>query len=115
MDTLIELGKIKKGEWEMKITLITFKDAVNLRKCLGVWLVFLLIFKSVGFAFPVKVSDSPTNDLGLRVTTILNAKKSIRMNIYEMTSEDIADALLNRIEAGIQVDILEEGQPVGGL
>jgi hypothetical protein len=49
------------------------------------------------------------------VSAIQSAQQSILLNIYELTSPQIADALLKRIQAGVQVEIIEEGQPVGGL
>ena len=65
------------------------------------------------FAFPIFVSNAPASDLSLTLETIKSAKKSLHVNIYEMTSQDIANALLDRINAGIHVEILMEGQPVG--
>lgn len=66
-------------------------------------------------AIDIQLADAPTNDLNLTVTAIQTAKRSLLLNIYELTSPAIADALADRIRAGVDVSILEEGQPVGGL
>ena len=66
-------------------------------------------------AFPVVVSEAPTDNLSLTVGAIKSAKQSLYMNIYEFTSSEIADAVLDRIQNGVTVQIIEEGQPVGGL
>ena len=67
------------------------------------------------FAFPVEVSNAPSSDLALTIHAIQSAKKSLLLNVYELTSQDIADAIVQQIHAGIQVEILQEGQPVGGI
>jgi phosphatidylserine/phosphatidylglycerophosphate/cardiolipin synthase-like enzyme len=67
------------------------------------------------WAIGIHVADAPDNDLSLTLAAIESAQTSIQLNIYELTSPAIADALLDRIHAGVRVEILEEGQPVGGL
>ena len=66
-------------------------------------------------AFPVDVAQAPRNDLYLTLRTIQNARKSLLVNIYEMKSPDVADALIDRIRNGVHVEVLMEGQPVGGM
>ncbi|MBC7693571.1 MAG: hypothetical protein H7222_17530 [Methylotenera sp.] len=66
-------------------------------------------------AAQIEVADAPDSDLALTLSAISGARRSLAVNIYELTSPQIADALLERIKSGIHVDILEEGQPVGGL
>jgi phosphatidylserine/phosphatidylglycerophosphate/cardiolipin synthase-like enzyme len=81
---------------------------------LGILLV--LGFAAPAFAdFSVRVAEAPTNNLALTVSAIQHAHQSIYLNIYEFTSPDIADALIGRINAGVHVEVLEEGQPVGGM
>lgn len=63
----------------------------------------------------VEVADAPSNDYTLLLKSIQGAERSITVNIYELTSPEIANALQERIDAGIHVEILEEGQPVGGM
>ncbi|MGZ6331407.1 MAG: phospholipase D-like domain-containing protein [Bdellovibrionota bacterium] len=69
----------------------------------------------LAWAIDVEVAEAPTTDLGLAVAAIQSAQSTLLLNIYELTSPQIADALLGRINAGVQVEIIEEGQPVGGL
>jgi cardiolipin synthase A/B len=66
-------------------------------------------------ATSVRPAEAPGNDLGLTVDAIESAQTSILINSYELSSTEIANAVLDRINAGIQVSILQEGQPVGGL
>lgn len=66
-------------------------------------------------AHPIRVSEAPDNNLALTLSAIQSAQQSLLVNIYEMTSPEIMSALQERIEAGVRVVILEEGQPVGGL
>ena len=63
---------------------------------------------------PVTLSDSPTNDLGLALSAIASAQKNLLINAYELQCTEIVDAIQERISAGVDVRILEEGQPVGG-
>lgn len=63
----------------------------------------------------VDVAEAPTTDLQLTLNAINSAQSSLYMNIYELSSPEIADALIARIQAGVKVQILEEGQPVGGM
>lgn len=63
----------------------------------------------------VRTAEAPTNDLGLTIDIIESAQTSILVNSYELTSTEITNALLDRINAGIPVTILQEGQPTGGF
>jgi phosphatidylserine/phosphatidylglycerophosphate/cardiolipin synthase-like enzyme len=74
-----------------------------------------LLFPVVTYAFPVELSYAPDTDLSLTVRSIQSAKQSIYLNIYELTSPDITNALLERLHAGVHIEILEEGSPAGGL
>jgi len=66
-------------------------------------------------AVTLDVSESPRSNLILALRAILSAPHSIVMNAYELTSYEIADALIQKIKEGVRVEILQEGQPVGGL
>jgi len=90
-------------------------SSVSRRIAAGVVLCIAGLSTSIVFAFPVDVSEAPGNTLALTVSAIKSAKRSILLNIYEMSSPEIAEALKGRIEAGLHVEILEEGQPVGGM
>jgi phosphatidylserine/phosphatidylglycerophosphate/cardiolipin synthase-like enzyme len=77
---------------------------------------FSCLASSPAFAdFSLEVSEAPTSNLNLTVGAIRSAKQSILLNIYELSSPEIADALVSQIQAGVHVEILEEGQPVGGM
>lgn len=67
------------------------------------------------WAFPVQIASAPENNHTLSVSAIRAAKKSIRMNIYQLTEQSIADAIAEKIREGVQVEILLEGQPLGGM
>ncbi len=77
--------------------------------------VLSVVFTVRAFAFSVEVSNAPDSDLDLILKAIQSAKKSILVNIYEFTSNDIANALLEKIQEGVRVEILQEGDPVGGM
>lgn len=70
---------------------------------------------SVAQAFPVQVAEAPSTVQSLTVGALRSAKRSLHLNIYELTSPEIAEALEERIRAGVAVVILQEGQPVGGM
>jgi phosphatidylserine/phosphatidylglycerophosphate/cardiolipin synthase-like enzyme len=76
---------------------------------------FVLLFSTWASAFPLEVAEAPTTTLPLTVGAIKGAQRSILLNIYEFSSVDIAEALLERIRAGVHVEIIQEGQPVGGM
>ena len=91
------------------------------RVCTGNFRIFslitfaVLVGASTAHAIPVQVAEAPMNDLALTVSAVQSATKSLYVNIYELSSPDIADALMARIKAGVHVEIIEEGQPVGGM
>ena len=74
-----------------------------------------LIFGTNGSAITIDVSDSPTNDLQLALSAIDSAQHSLYVNAYEFTSNEIANHIIDKIRSGIKVEILAEGQPVGGI
>lgn len=76
---------------------------------------FGLFLPAITQAFPVELSYAPDTDLALTVRAIESARQSIYLNIYELTSSDIVNALIDRIHAGVHVEILEEGRPAGGM
>ena len=82
----------------------------------GVVYLALGFFSSLVWAdIRLEVSEAPTSNLQMTVNAIRSAKQSLFLNIYELTSAEIADAIADRIHAGVHVELLEEGQPVGGL
>jgi cardiolipin synthase len=66
-------------------------------------------------AFPIRVSEAPATNLELTLEAIRSAQKSLQVNIYELSSESIGAALIERVQAGVHLVLLQEGQPVGGF
>jgi phosphatidylserine/phosphatidylglycerophosphate/cardiolipin synthase-like enzyme len=66
-------------------------------------------------AVPVELGEAPASTLALTLKAIRGAKSDLRINIYELSSAEIAQAIVDRLEAGVHVDLLLEGQPVGGM
>lgn len=66
-------------------------------------------------AFNVQVATAPDNSLPLILQAIGNAKQSLLVNIYELASPEVAQALIDQINRGLHVQILQEGEPVGGI
>ncbi|MBC7692323.1 MAG: phosphatidylserine/phosphatidylglycerophosphate/cardiolipin synthase family protein [Methylotenera sp.] len=75
----------------------------------------LALLSTSAICSDVRVSEAPGNDLALTVETLKSARSSIFLNIYDLTSQKVADALIERIHSGVKVEILEEGAPVSGL
>jgi cardiolipin synthase len=63
----------------------------------------------------MSVFSSPDSSLKAVVNEINEAKHEILINTYEFTSQEIAQALLKAISRGVDVRILIEGGPVGGV
>ena len=61
------------------------------------------------------MASAPESNLSLLLKGIREARRSLLVNIYEMKSPEIAEALMAKVREGVSVKILEEGQPVGGL
>jgi phosphatidylserine/phosphatidylglycerophosphate/cardiolipin synthase-like enzyme len=84
-------------------------------KQLKYWLLSLVLFVQVAFAVPVEIANAPQNSLALTVSALERAKSKVYINIYELTSAQVTDAILAALKRGVQVEMLVEGQPVGGL
>jgi phosphatidylserine/phosphatidylglycerophosphate/cardiolipin synthase-like enzyme len=67
------------------------------------------------FAFPIQMASSPESTLSLTVSAINSAQQSILINIYDLSSPEIVQAINNQVSRGLHVEILQEGQPVGGI
>lgn len=92
-----------------------FKRFQTNRLLFAPWVAALAIVSSQAFAFDVRMAQSPTNTLALTTQAILSAKRSLLINIYDMRSQEIADAILKQVRAGVHVELLQEGEPVGGF
>ncbi len=78
------------------------------------FIVCLCLLTRAVFSFETIVSDSPNNDLKLTLSTIASAKQSLYINVYELTSEVITDAIIDKLNEGVHVEIILEGQPIPG-
>ncbi len=87
----------------------------SLNRILSISILTLVFAGAAQADFDVEVAEAPTSNLNLTVSAIQSAKKSIHLNIYELSSPEIADAIIAKLQEGVQVQILEEGQPVGGM
>jgi hypothetical protein len=58
---------------------------------------------------------SPDCSYEVLKTLISSSSESIRLNVYELTKSGIADELSERSSAGVDVKVLLEGSPVGGV
>ncbi len=66
-------------------------------------------------SFPVQVAYAPQTTLSLLLHAVESARRSILVNIYEFTSPEIAAALIAKINEGVRVEVLLEGEPVSGI
>lgn len=66
-------------------------------------------------AVTLQAAHAPGSNQTLALETIRSARTSLLINLYELTEPNIADAIEERIRAGVRVEILQEGHPVGGF
>ncbi len=76
--------------------------------------VLVWIFTLQTWAIEVQLAEAPKNDLVLTINSIKSAQQSLLINVYELTSPAIKDAIVDKILEGVHVEILLEGQPVVG-
>ena len=77
-------------------------------------LLFSFLIYATG-AIDIQVSEAPDNDLKFTLAALKSAKKNLLLNMYELTSPEIGAALVERVKAGVHVEILQEGELVGGF
>jgi phosphatidylserine/phosphatidylglycerophosphate/cardiolipin synthase-like enzyme len=63
----------------------------------------------------VLATSAPDNNFQTLIAAIHDARKSIRVRLYEFTNMDIANALIEATKRGVKVWIFLEGSPVGGI
>lgn len=86
----------------------------KLRKFLAVSA--LLAFASpLWAAVPVKVGLSPDNSQELLLSVINGARTSLLINIYDFSSPVISKAVIDKINEGVAVRFLMEGEPTGRM
>ncbi|MEO5970269.1 MAG: phospholipase D-like domain-containing protein [Bdellovibrionia bacterium] len=78
------------------------------------FLAFFISSASV-LAFPAKFAVGPDNNQSLLLSTILSAQKNLDINVYQLDHPAIVAAIVDRIKAGVTVNLLIEGHPVGGI
>ena len=69
---------------------------------------------SLAWASSAQFGVAPDNNLNLLSATLSSAQSEVLVNMYELKSWTIANALIALIDRGIKVQVLLEGQPVGG-
>ncbi|MCO5141704.1 MAG: phospholipase D-like domain-containing protein [Oligoflexia bacterium] len=90
---------------------------IIIRVLLGISLSFgLVAAPSVGYTAEgdAEFSVSPDSAYPLLESAIKNARSSIKINIYMITSKIIAEQLMKKAKSGLEVIVLVEGQPHGG-
>jgi len=69
-----------------------------------------------GWEYPaVTAFTSPDSSFTAIYGELVNARKSVFVNVYQFTHETIAETLVELAENGLDVRVLLEGDPVGGL
>lgn len=82
---------------------------MKLKHCLLI--IQCALLQTFVFGVPVYTSEAPVNTLELTVGAINKAKNQILLNVYELSSPEIQQALLKQISKGVEVRILLEGEP----
>jgi cardiolipin synthase len=77
--------------------------------------VFFALVSAQVWAFPVDVAYSPASNLSISLTAIQSAQQSLWINIYDLSSTDMVNAVVAKVQQGVEVRVLEEGSPVGGM
>ncbi|MCM2324510.1 MAG: phospholipase D-like domain-containing protein [Oligoflexia bacterium] len=75
----------------------------------------IALSSAVSYAVPVHVGNAPESSLALSLSAIRSARDSLLINIYELSNVEVAEALEAKILEGVHVEVLQEGQPVGGI
>jgi len=75
----------------------------------------LLLVVSSAFAFPIRMGLSPDNNLNLLLSVLNSARQELIINIYQFESPEIATAVIDRINAGVNVELLVEAEPFGQM
>src|SRR4051812_6828741 len=74
----------------------------------------LILFAEIGYSqIPIQMGLSPDNSLDLLMSTLKSARSELLVNIYQFDRKDITDLLVSKIQDGLTLRILIEGEPVG--
>ena len=83
------------------------------RVLLGISVFVAMVLPQLSFAFPARFGLSPDNSQDLLFSVLNSAQQELTINIYEFKSIPILNTVIARIQAGVNVHILIEGQPAG--
>jgi cardiolipin synthase len=68
-----------------------------------------------GVSARVLATSAPDNNHRALLEALSNAKKTIRVSVYQLTNGTVADALIAAKKRGVDVTLWLEGSPVGGI
>ncbi|MGA1819802.1 MAG: lamin tail domain-containing protein [Thermoplasmatota archaeon] len=63
----------------------------------------------------MSVGVCPDSSSEVLATALDSARRSVELNVYEMTSDWITSRLIGLYQRGVEVEVLLEGDPVGGI
>jgi len=72
-------------------------------------------FTRINFSGNVTAFVSPDSSYGAIRSELKNATDCIHLNLYEFTNLDLCSELCEALNRGVQVNVLLEGAPVGGI
>lgn len=84
-------------------------------KRLVVWGILLASTTHAVLAFDAVVAVGPDCNTGILTDALRSARFRIQLNIYQIEKPALVDALIQKIETGVAVQVLAEGHPFGGL
>lgn len=82
---------------------------------LGTVAIFSLAWSQDASAFPARFAVGPDSNQELVVSAIRSARHELLINIYQLDAPAIVEAILDKINQGITVNLLVEASPVGGI
>ena len=91
----------------------TYRDWVNIRMFYIGQSDFK--FKKISFNGTVKVFVSPDSSFNVIVSEIQNTTRSIHLNMYEFTNVFLCNEIIKALIRNVNVNILLDGNPVGGI
>lgn len=66
-------------------------------------------------AFPIRMGLAPDNNQSILLSELRSARNEIKINIYQLESPEITQAIISQIQSGLTVQVLVEGEPFGSL
>jgi phosphatidylserine/phosphatidylglycerophosphate/cardiolipin synthase-like enzyme len=71
-------------------------------------------FSASAWAYPAKFAVSPDSSQALLTEVVQSARSKIILNVYMLTSGRLQQALVDKMNSGVTVQLLIETQPFGG-